>query len=179
MGFTHYFKRPAILPKKQWKEFTKELQMLRAHLPKQCITAGSDSNEPIRICGWDEKEQEYIPDASILLSEDEVAFNGEGDNAHESLNISRVIDKKGYSQPDKETGLAFGFCKTARKPYDTMVCLTLISFKRWFNRKVVISSDGDKEDWEPAIKLYHDLTDAHVVTYDLLMHDPNEEKDDE
>ena len=174
MGFTHYFERPAILPKKAWKDFTKELQMLVANLPKHCITADSDSKDPIIICGWNEQTGEYDRNSPILLNDDEVAFNGEGDNSHESLSIVRVLDKKDYSQPDKQTGLAFGFCKTARKPYDTMVCLALLSFKRWFRHRVTVSSDGNKADWEPAIKLYHELTGAHVLNYELLMHDKNE-----
>ena len=171
MGYTHYWERPAKLDKKTWGQYIEELQMLKENLPEHCITAGNNyKDEHIEIAGWNHAKEEYEIDYDIYDPETEsIAFNGVGDLSHESFNLERVLDKEGYSQPNPKTGLAFGFCKTAHKPYDTFVCLALISFKRWFLNKVTVSSDGDKSDWENALVLYHKLTDAHIPTYNMLM----------
>lgn len=166
MGYTHYLERPTILPKKEWNKFIKELEMLKKNLPERGMTAGCEFNERIDICGWNEKSGEYELLHPIYDKTSEtIAFNGAGDLGHESFVAERVV--KG-SRPDKKTGLCFSFCKTARKPYDLFVCLTLISMKRWFMSKVTIGSDGKESDWSPAIELYQKLTDA-PITYNMLM----------
>lgn len=174
MGFTHYFKRPATLPKKEWKQFVEEIEMLKSNLPEHGITAGCFfKDEHIEIAGWNGKEYDD-PEAPIYdRSEESIAFNGIGDFGHESFVLERVVKPEKNSRY-KKGELIFSFCKTARKPYDTFVCLVLISFKRWFMGKVRVSSDGNEEDWAPALELYHELTKAHIPTYSILMYDPDE-----
>lgn len=180
MGYTHYFYRKETLPKKKWKQFTDEILMLAKNLPARCITAGNigsttgiDGRQPIILCGWNEEEKEYQRGFPIVCS-DGVAFNGDGDWGHESFWVPQDASGEKYSSIDKETGLMFGFCKTARKPYDTMVCLALISMKRWFMKDVLISSDGDRSDWQPAMDLYQKLTGV-IINWDMLTYDPRPE----
>jgi hypothetical protein len=60
---------------------------------------------------------------------------------------------KSYKQAN-EKGLMFEFCKTARKPYDIMVCCVLLAAKHHLKARVSVSSDGDLDEWQPAIDLY-------------------------
>jgi hypothetical protein len=57
-----------------------------------------------------------------------------------------------------------GFCKTARKPYDILVCVSLLAFKHAFYNPDVFSfsSDGDNADWQAAKNLYTDITFSFV-----------------
>lgn len=70
-----------------------------------------------------------------------ICFNGQGVEAHESF----IIDR--YSNPS-----AFGFCKTAQKPYDIVVCATLIILNHYIPT-FHPSSDGDERDWQDAIDM--------------------------
>jgi hypothetical protein len=76
-----------------------------------------------------------------------INFNGTGVAAHETFVIS---------QGDAE----FDFCKTAQKPYDTIVCAVLIHLKAVLGDGVLIKSDGKwDEDWESAQLLYETTFD--------------------
>ncbi|MDP2692695.1 MAG: hypothetical protein Q8O88_03605 [bacterium] len=172
MGFTQYWYRPVVLPKKNWEAFIEEINMLKDNLPEKGITANGGYTEPIEIAGWDGKSYDD-PEAPIYnKEEDTIYFNGVGDLGHESV----VIERVSKDEPRKD-GRIFGFCKTNRKPYDTFVCLVLISFKRWFMDKVSISSDGDQEDWQPALDLYYKLTGSNSPNFSMLMRRPKGEKD--
>ena len=51
----------------------------------------------------------------------------------------------------------FEFTKTARKPYDVVVCCCLILAKMHLRKNISITSDGGLEDgWEAAIKIIND-----------------------
>ena len=57
-------------------------------------------------------------------------------------------------------GAVKGFCKTARKPYDILVCVSLLAFNHAFDNPDVFtfSSDGDNEEWETAKNLFVRIT---------------------
>lgn len=73
-----------------------------------------------------------IPLDDITINDNEVIFNGVGDDAHETF----VFSKKS----------GFNFCKTKRKPYDAVVCACLLAAKNIFVDKIDIRSDGDNND---------------------------------
>ena len=51
------------------------------------------------------------------------------------------------------------FCKTARKPYDVVVCAALLAIKHHQGDNVEIHSDGEFDDeWQPAYQLYRKAT---------------------
>ena len=60
----------------------------------------------------------------------------------------------------------FNFCKTARKPYDLLVCACLIAAKKELNYEV--HSDGKKEDWQPAIDFYNKVTGSGVTFENIV-----------
>lgn len=58
------------------------------------------------------------------------------------------------------------FCKTARKPYDILVCYTLLAFHHVFDDRQVFSfsSDGDEEDWQHAANLFTKISRSYIGT---------------
>lgn len=65
----------------------------------------------------------------------------------------------------------FGFCKTAHKPYDLVVCASLIALKHHLKSDFEISSDGSFQygEWNEAIEFYEKLfkrkTPASLMKY--------------
>lgn len=93
---------------------------------------------------------------SPMMNESQVWFNGDEKTGmdHETFEI------KWYP----EGGIVRDFCKTNRKPYDILVCVSLLAFKRAFDDSDVFtfSSDGDESDWEEAKNLFTDITYSFV-----------------
>jgi hypothetical protein len=107
-------------------------------LPTTCPTAGGYHSEPIKLCGG-------MGDGEPEFSEKQINFNGDGEHGldHETFRI--VFDSPEWD-----------FCKTARKPYDMVVCLCLISMKNNIPDGFEYSSDGDLDDWQPAYEFYEE-----------------------
>ncbi|KAK6515544.1 hypothetical protein TWF506_007875 [Arthrobotrys conoides] len=80
-----------------------------------------------------------------IITPEQISLNGEaeGEGSHESLRLS--IDKD----------IPFNFCKTARKPYDTVVCAILLRCL-YYNPPPAfeVSSDGSWEEWTGGRELY-------------------------
>jgi len=91
-----------------------------------------------------------------IMNESQVWFNGDEKTGMDH----ETFDMKWYP----EGGIAKDFCKTNRKPYDILVCVSLIAFKYFFNNPKVFnfSSDGDNSDWEEAKDLYTRITGTFV-----------------
>jgi len=91
-----------------------------------------------------------------MINESQIWFNGDEKNGmdHETFGI------KWY--PDG--GIAKDFCKTARKPYDLLVCVTLLAMQESFKGTgaFTFSSDGDNSDWETAKDLFTRITGSFV-----------------
>lgn len=98
-------------------------------------------------------------EGSADLNPDVVAYNGDAASGleHESFCVEREIQ---YPRD------GFAFCKTAGKPYDTLVCLSLISLFEAFADPSVFSycSDGDEEDWEEAYSIYREVNSKEPPT---------------
>jgi len=97
-----------------------------------------------------------LGEGSPMINESEVWFNGDAKTGtdHETFGI-RWFPSGGEVK---------GFCKTARKPYDILVCVSLLAFKHAFNDSDVFSfsSDGDNADWEDAKDLFTRITGSFV-----------------
>ena len=123
MGYTHHVKRPKKKHSDEtWTKFISDCIDVKNNLPEDVVLGD----------GYGEK-----PDP--IFDNTEVFFNGMHEDAHETFQI-----KKAASSGD--------FCKTARKPYDLMVCACLLLYKHHFPY-VQVSSDGDLDDWREAIAL--------------------------
>jgi hypothetical protein len=136
MGYTHYW-TPKNSTKEQFKKFSNTCKELHKNLPDTTDTAGGyHSDDEVKICGGDGK-------GKPKFTSKEVCFNGDGKNDldHETFYIA--LDYFDWT-----------FCKTARKPYDLLVCACLLAARDIL--KFDVSSDGDFEDWKPAIDFYVD-----------------------
>lgn len=85
---------------------------------------------------------EYDTPAPPELSQECIRFNGVDEDGHETFVVG-----------PRDTG--FGFCKTARKPYDTVVVAFLVMLND-VNPDFTWSSDGEDEDHEAGRKLYEE-----------------------
>lgn len=86
-------------------------------------------------------------------------FNGDGskDLDHETF-VLKLFDLGNFqSNSDIDKEGVFGFCKTARKPYDLLVCVSLMVAKHHLGADFKISSDGDLAEWQEAIDFYEKL----------------------
>lgn len=134
MGYTHYWTPKKATPK-QWDELLKEAKQLLEALPANTDSAGGySSDEPLEIKGG-------MGDGEPTFNKNMICFNGNEEKGldHETFLIEADIAK-------------WSFCKTARKPYDLLVCAILIGAHNVLGYEV--RSDGSLEDWKPAIEFY-------------------------
>ena len=74
-------------------------------------------------------------------SDSAIFINGVGEQAHETF-LMRTDD------------VGFNFCKTAEKPYDSVVTAILILAKTVFKNDIEVSSDGSWSNWQGGRLLY-------------------------
>jgi len=154
MGYTHYWHRKKDLSN-GWNKFIEDVRRVYENLPKHSETAGGYyKDRVIKICGgFGEDEPRF--------DENEVWFNGDGELGHETFWLPRVFNTSkdfwGFERKPDENGYYFDCCKTARKPYDLLVCCVLILAKTHFNNRIKIDTDGRLEDWTPAFNFMQKL----------------------
>lgn len=82
---------------------------------------------------------DYDIDEPAQCDEECIRFNGVGDNGHETFLLTREMQ-------------LFEFCKTARKPYDLIVCAILaVAAEQAFQIEVVSDGDFDDDEWVDAL----------------------------
>lgn len=114
MGYTHYFETNKNPKPISLDELKKKVDnVLNEH--KNIIRFECDEAKPA-LC--------EVKDGEILIR-----FNGIGDDGHETFYFD-----------SREVG--FNFCKTARKPYDVVVCKVLLYLKQYFGDAIDVRSDG-------------------------------------
>jgi hypothetical protein len=93
-----------------------------------------------------------------MINESQIWFNGDAKTGtnHDTFSI------QWYPSVGKEKG----FCKTARKPYDVLVCVTLLAMNEQFKGTgaFTFSSDGDNSEWETAKDIFTRITGSFVGT---------------
>ena len=134
MGYTHYwtFKKSPKDIKNGKEKFANAVANFKKGLEKlQDIALGN---------GWGEGEP--------IITDTEICFNGKAPEDYETCSMS--IESKG-----------FDFCKTARRPYDPVVCLLLLCMADEFGDDFEYSSDGDikngEEGWKRAKEIFNEL----------------------
>jgi hypothetical protein len=80
-----------------------------------------------------------------------INVNGKGDEAHEPFEL-----REHFSQNEG------GFCKTARKPYDTVVVACLALLKHRLKDLISVSSDGRFEDWVDGVEYAKKVTGLKI-----------------
>ena len=162
MGYTHYWKyNPNGIEDTEElrKKFRKAVTIIdKAHkmIKKDTFlhkgqAGGCYDDVPCLIRGG-------LGEGTPMINESQVWFNGDekSRNAHETFGIRwfEEVEKSGKRD----------FCKTARKPYDLLVCVALLAFKYAFHDPEVFtfSSDGHNSEWEPAKDLFTRITGSFV-----------------
>jgi hypothetical protein len=149
VGYTHYFERKNVLDPELFVDAMRDCKSV-------CQRIG------VPLGAWSGKEGEHpLFDAAQIL------FNGVGDDAHETFCVQRV---RGESDVDADPDdLAFDFCKTARKPYDLPVMCCLIILKEYLGDAIMVSSDGDTEDWQPALDKIAEVFGPSFITKPFIL----------
>jgi len=125
MGYTHYWEQNSKCSDGQWQGFCDDVRTI--------IKA---SDVPVQR-GYDDDREPKITDQQVV-------FNGVGDDGHETFWFERH-------------GEGFAFCKTARKPYDEIVLACLVAA---MNKGIIHdwSSDGGYKAIDDGRNLYLKFT---------------------
>jgi hypothetical protein len=147
MGYTHYWDYHPELIKDE-----KELKEKFRNAVRQ-----------IKQCYFYLKKNQYAQPCIIRgglgkglpkFLQNQIWFNGDGstDLDHETFYLT-------WNNMDSEGRDNWGFCKTARKPYDLLVCMSLLALENAFQDPKVFSysSDGDDSEWQGAKDLYKEI----------------------
>lgn len=150
MGYTNYFYvHKDGIPAAAWKLILSDVRTLIANLPAHSINAGGyHSDDPLEIA------YEHDSEKPPLLNPSRIRFNGkDGDNdlGHETFILERKPTPNSW-QSSGPKDMVFACCKTARKPYDIVVCGALIVARAHAGKLIDVSSDGDIDDWLPALQ---------------------------
>ena len=160
MGYTHYWnfqKNPKDV-KDGSKKFAKAVELLKKCLAKvpADITVqdyeydwNTNTSKPVtihlpfKLAGGNGTGEPIITDTLVC-------FNGDAEKDHNHETCYLALDNDDYE---------FDFCKTARKPYDVAVCLTLLCFKKTFGDDFSYSSDGNEDDegWKMAHNIFNKI----------------------
>ena len=135
MGYTHYTEMRKEVPQDKLDAAIKGIQLVVKKAKADGI-----------IAGWDSDVDEDVED-----SETRIAFNGIGDEGHETFEVYKKSER--YA-----SGKTFDFCKTARKEYDKVVVACLLLLKDHLGDYIEVSSDGNMKrggDWDEG-KAYLD-----------------------
>lgn len=140
MGYTHYWSfdpnkiEDKKLLRKKFAEANRQIGEFCSYI---------EINKLFTVCGG-------MGEDKPLFLDSEVWFNGCAQEGLDHETFSIELEKS-----------ARGFCKTARKPYDLLVCFSLLSFAEILPKEVFsFSSDGDpnEDEWQSAIKYYETFT---------------------
>jgi len=153
IGYTNYweYKPDAI-------EDTEKLRKMFSKASKQIkkfvdfIT--TNKSEIYKICGG-------LGEGKPIFNESEVWFNGD-----RAQNLDYETFKIHWSETSN------GFCKTARKPYDIIVCFALLTFAEIFPKEAFsFSSDGTMTDdeWQIGCEFYETFTGKTAKIPDNMM----------
>ena len=150
MGYTHYWdikKKSTAETRKNFASAVEEIKKIYASLPRTTQSAG----------GYYPRHKVVIKNGmgvgNPTFNDHLINFNGNAKNGtdHEGFHI----DLNGRNE--------WNFCKTARKPYDLLVCCSLIALANNSTTELFkFSSDGTLADWKQAIALYTSVTGREV-----------------
>lgn len=152
MGYTHYWYRPKSLEQRRYRLLVADIRILLSTLPKQRVNGDGDQREcPLIIRGVNGKGQPEITEHCI-------AFNGDNEQGqrlgHEAMLFPRLHLPEAWERPHVDPeNTYFQFCKTAGKPYDVLVCATLLAATFHFPT-LSVESDGDVNDWAASVAWY-------------------------
>ena len=126
MGYTHYW------------------MCCAGRLPTQAVA----TLQEILTAAYEEGVVQYERDDTLppVVTETQVRFNGVDEQGHETF----LFDMGDSNR--RSDGFRFDFCKTARKPYDTVVMKVLIVLKYYLGDALKVTSDGRFDDEWAAVR---------------------------
>lgn len=183
MGYTHYhyYKNPVVelaklMDKKadihrntnSWMEAKLALEKLPTHdslvkkIEKQIKAFKEIKSDLEHVLPCLQKDKGFKlrggnGEGEPLITDTTINFNGDASsgNSFETFHVNIFEHTTFYRFNDlDEKGEMFGFCKTARRPYDIAVCVSLMVIKHHLGSGFRISSDGGFEEWSEAIEYY-------------------------
>jgi hypothetical protein len=104
-------------------------------------------------------EQAFDIATELEMDDTVICLNGVGADSHETLVIYRNVNRDSWD-----------FCKTAFKPYDSIV--TAILLRLVYSYNYTASSDGSWSDWQDGRELYKATFNAEPT--DILNRQPQE-----
>jgi len=135
MGYTHYWAQQRAYTVAEWNQISATIQAIIA-----------ESSVPVT------RERDRPNDAPCF-DENNILFNGVGDDGHETFSFTREI----APEPDYRKGEGdFQFCKTASKPYDEIVVACLIAAAEM--GVITWSSAGDDSEHRDGRELFETVT---------------------
>lgn len=144
MGYTHYWtfdRKVASLPERK-RGFALAGEKIR----KVMAMSGVETR------GWDGSGQPEVTESLI-------SFNGDGDAGEDHESFVVELEDRAYEDEGMRKWQSlrpgFGFCKTQRKPYDLVVCCSLMALSESLEG-FKVSSDGDEGDWSEAFEFYRE-----------------------
>jgi|TARA_Y100000310_G_scaffold345080_1_gene461654 hypothetical protein len=94
-------------------------------------------------------------DKKPIITNHLIKFNGINGDGHETFYFEFPAKRKEteWNKYNSETNsFVFYFCKTARKPYNIVVCKCLLILKEYLKDDMKLSSDGEfNNEWKQAI----------------------------
>ncbi len=144
MGFTRHWHRKLHLPDDGWKLMLDDMLLVWSAAD---VPIAYDFNVPaqVPIVGRDGS----YPDMGSI-----VRFNGIGEDGHETVLVQQHWEMGFLEKARTTTQLGpdwrWDFCKTNRKPYDTVLCCLLACMKRRMPNDVALSITDPKEFFEGA-----------------------------
>lgn len=138
MGYSHHWRLVKKPTPAAWGPLVLDCQTLIGNLPECSHSAGGYyAAEPLTLRGPSGK-------GTPIVSQRRIAFNGD---------LSMELDHESFElKPARTKQSRQLWCKTARKPYDLVVCAVLIcAWNRFGPGTIEIGGDGDWSDWKPAL----------------------------
>ena len=130
MGLTHHWHYRKHLPKRRLVEAVRDVKTVAEVLQQRGVALAGPSGKGDPVFA--------------VVGKVGVAFNGDGENAHESFIFPDFPEQA-------------GFCKTARKPYDLAVTAALIILKHHLRESLTIGSDEATAHFRPAMNLCQEI----------------------
>ena len=141
MGYTHYWHQRCDIGKDAWGTIVEDVAVILAFI---------EHEQGVPLASWI-----GAGGSRPLLNAREIAFNGLGDDQHESLVI----------QPAR-TDSSSWFCKTARKPYDLAVTAVL-SYLSSVAETHYVTSDGHGAEWLAGVEAVRQALPQYGNTVDI------------
>ncbi len=132
MGYTHHWSNSRPIDDSEWDAITTAAR-------KILRVAQDDLGIAISI--------EYDVNRIPVVNDTEIRFNGYAEEGHETFLIMRDADE-------------YSFCKTARKPYDTVV-VAMLQLLGVYAPGFDWRSEGDDDDLKDGLALYNTATGAN------------------